>query len=62
MGKRGSSLYKHPGGWMGADHLQLVSPFPALQKHLVGVGITPLFHFNMNVSIYIILLLFLASQ
>lgn len=42
---------------MGADHLQLVSPFPALQ-HLVGVGITPSFRFNMKVSIYIILLLF----
>lgn len=47
---------------MGADCLQLVSPFPALQKHLVSVGITLLFHFNMNVSIYIILLLFLTSQ
>lgn len=31
---------------MGADHLRLVSPFPALQKHLVSAGITLLFQYE----------------
>lgn len=38
---------------MRADHLQLVSPFSALQKHLVSVGITLLFQyesFNLHYS------------
>lgn len=45
---------------MAADHLQRDTPFPALQKHLVSVGIALLFPFNMNVSIYVILLLSLT--